>query len=96
MNEIIERITELTNEWYELLGSSHHKDKDCHWYINTKWSYGYAPTYIVEHYGYILSDIEIECSTYEEALETIKHQLQIAIDREKEFKNSLKDEDESW
>ena len=45
---------------------------------------------------YILSDIEIECSTYEEALKTIKHQLQIAIEREKEFKNSLKDEDESW
>jgi hypothetical protein len=96
MDEIIEEITTLTNEWYELIGPSHHKDKDCHWYINTKWSYGYAPTYIVEHYGYILSDIEIECSTYKEALEVIKQQLEIAIEREKEFKKLTKDNDEDW
>jgi hypothetical protein len=84
MDKITEEITVLTNEWYELIGPSHHKDKDCHWYINTKWSYGYSPIFVVEHFGYILSDIEIECGSYQEALKTLKEQLILAIKQEKE------------
>ena len=60
-------ITELTKLWYEIVGTDHHKDKDCHWYINKKWSYGQEPFYIVEHYAYIGEDIEEEFETYAEA-----------------------------
>ena len=30
---IVEEITKLTDEWYFLIGKDHHKDRDCHWYI---------------------------------------------------------------
>ena len=79
MDEIIEKITALTNQWVKLIGPRHHKDKDCCWYITSRWSHGKIPTYVVEHCGYILSDIAIECSTYKEALDTIRQQLEIAI-----------------
>ena len=80
---MIEEITKLTAEWYHLIGSDHHKDRDCHWYINTKWSYGNSPTYAVEHYGYILDHIEVECDTYDDALKCLKRELEAAIANEK-------------
>jgi hypothetical protein len=91
--EIIQEITELTDEWYHLIGKDHHKDRDCHWYIETKWSYGYAPIYTVTHQGYILHDLEdIECSSYEEALKTLKNVLIEKIQEEKSFQqNDLED-----
>ena len=72
MNILIEEITKLTEEWYKLIGGDHHKDRDCHWYIEVKWSYGNPPKYIVMHYGYILKTIKDEYSTYEEALKGLK------------------------
>jgi hypothetical protein len=78
---IVEQITELTDEWYKLIGGDHHKDRDCHWYIETRWSYGYPPKYFVQHFGYIVNDIEVECDTYEKALlllkETITKQIEV-------------------
>jgi hypothetical protein len=63
-----------------LIGKDHHKDRDCHWYIETRWSYGYSPKYFVQHYGYILHDFEEqEFSTYEEALSGLKEFLLEAI-----------------
>ena len=72
MSDIIEEITNLTDEWYHLIGKDHHKDRDCHWYIETKWSYGFPPKYLVCHYGYILDEIEEECDSYELALTRLK------------------------
>ena len=72
-------ITKLTKVWYELVSLDHHKDKDCHFYINKVWSYGHKPIYIVEHYGYIYKDVNEEFDTYEEAeqclLDTITHAI---------------------
>jgi hypothetical protein len=65
--DILNKITVLTNEWYFLIGKDHHKDRDCHFYINTVWSYGQKQKYRVEHYGYIFRDIEEEFDTYNEA-----------------------------
>ena len=56
--ELLDDITNLTAVWYELIGGDHHKDRDCHWYVETKWSYGNTPTYKVHHFGYILDTIE--------------------------------------
>ena len=71
----VEEITKLTDEWYTLIGKDHHKDRDCHWYIETKWSYGYPPKYTVQHWGYILHDIVEEYASYEQALAGLKKLL---------------------
>lgn len=81
---LIQDITELTEEWYKLIGPDHHKDRDCHWYIETKWSYGNVPTYKVQHYGYILDTIDEEYDSYESALHGLKETLEYWIKQEKE------------
>lgn len=88
MNKLIEEITKLTNEWYCLIGKDHHKDRDCHWYIETKWSYGNPPIYEVQHYGYIRDDVKVVCSSYDDALIALKAELETAIQQEKEFENN--------
>ena len=79
--EILNEITELSKEWYILIGGDHHKDRDCHFYINTVWSYGQKQKYRVEHYGYIFRDIEEEFDSYNEAamflLKKIKEMIEI-------------------
>jgi hypothetical protein len=94
MKETIEEINILTEEWYSLIGKEHHKDRDCHWYIETKWSYGYPPIYTVHHYGYIIDRIEEECDSYNSALLKLK---EILIEETKQYKLHLKtDEDGGW
>jgi len=60
----------LTEFWYDYVGCDHHKDRDCHFYVNKVWSYGKEPYYRLEHYGYI-SEFEdnSEYKSYEEALD---------------------------
>jgi hypothetical protein len=82
VENIIEEITKLTDEWYHLIGKDHHKDRDCHWYIETKWSYGYEPTYTVHHYGYILDKIEKEFDSYDKALIELREILKENIEEE--------------
>jgi|LakMenE18May11ns_1017448.scaffolds.fasta_scaffold9958894_13 hypothetical protein len=86
---MIEEITKLTEYWYKLIGPNHHKDRDCHWYIETKWSYGEKPKYVVQHYGYLIDRIEEECENYELALEFLKNTLTYEIE---EYKNYLQNE----
>ena len=84
MKNIIEEITNLTDEWYTLCGKAgHYKDRDAHWYIETKWSYGNPPIYSVQHYGYILDKIEEECDSYEEALTFLRDTLKKEIEDER-------------
>jgi hypothetical protein len=86
---IVEEITKLTEEWYHLIGWCHHKDKDCHFYVETKWSYGQPPKYFAQHFGYLLHDIEEEFDSYEEALNGLKEILK------KEIKQFKEDGDEN-
>lgn len=83
--DIQKEIIALTEEWHELICADIHKDRDCHWYIESVWSYGLAPKYFVRHYGNIIDDIEAKCDTYEEALHTLKKIIKRAIEREKEL-----------
>jgi hypothetical protein len=85
MKSTIEEITKLTEEWYHLIGKDHHKDRDCHWYIETKWSYGDSPVYTIQHNGYILDDIAETWSTYELALQRLKEILLEKIALEKQY-----------
>jgi hypothetical protein len=93
MKEIVEEITKLSNEWYTLIGPSHHKNRDCHWYVETKWSYGQPPTYTVQHYGYILDRIEEECESYEEALTVLRDILKEKIEEEKKSQEENKEDE---
>lgn len=84
MKHKTDAITELTTEWRSLVGKDHCKDRDFHFYIETKWSYGLPPKYSVLHRGYILHDFEgEEYDTYEEALDGLISLLSKAIDDEK-------------
>ena len=75
MKNIIEDITKLTDDWRSLTAKDHCKDRDFHWYIETKWSYGQPPKYSVQHWGYILGDIVEEFASYDEALLKLKEIL---------------------
>lgn len=95
MNDIIQEITKLTEEWYTLIGPDHHKDKDCHWYIETRWSYGNPPKYTVWHHGYILDKIEEDWTTCELALERLKEILTREIEQYIKY-NTNEDEETGW
>jgi hypothetical protein len=86
--EILNQITELTKQWYIEIGKDHHKDRDCHFYINTVWSYGQKQKYRVEHYGYIFRDIEEEFDSYNAAatflLNKIKEMIK-TLESEEDF-----------
>ncbi len=77
-----EIIKKLTDSWYDRVAINHHKDRDCHWYINTVYSYGKLPVYRVEHYGYIHEDISEVYSSYKEAEESLIEILKEALKNE--------------
>jgi hypothetical protein len=82
MKDKIQTITQLTDEWYKLIGKDHHKDRDCHFYINTVWSYGKDQTYRVEHHGYVADEIDEDFETYDKALDFLEYKLQKMIKEE--------------
>ena len=83
IEEILNQITELSKEWYIVIGGDHHKDRDCHFYINTVWSYGQKQKYRVEHFGYLYRDVEEIFETYKEAAEYLLTTLRTMIEGEK-------------
>jgi hypothetical protein len=57
-------ILYLTGIWYDLIRKEHHKDRDCHFAVVKRWSYGNRPTYHIEHCGYLVRGEEMpEVST---------------------------------
>ena len=85
MTDVQEDILRLSEEWHDLISGDHHKDKDCHWYIETRWSYGEQPEFRVLHHGYVTDDIEIACDSYDTALMELRTIIKRAIEREKEL-----------
>lgn len=78
-----ETITKLTDEWYALVGRDHHKDRDCHFYIEKKWSYGQTPVYTVQHQGYVWDEIIDETfATSGEAHRFLENKLREMIEAE--------------
>lgn len=83
MTSLQEDITKLSKIWYQYVGTDHHKDKDCHWYIEKYYSYGEPPYYQAFHWGYIGKDFEgTKCTTLEEAEEELRDTLLLYIDKE--------------
>jgi len=94
------KLLKLTQFWYDYVGCDHHKDRDCHFYINKVWSYGQEPVYRIEHYGY-MSELENNelYETYEEAIQAlvdwlsneVKSAYQVPIDWQ-----DIKKHDYNW
>lgn len=104
MNEIEKEITRLTDIWYRFVSQDHHKDRDCHWYVEKYYSYGEEPYYKAYHHGYVANSFEgTKCTTLEEAeeelLNTIKfeiHKAKIWINRNLEEVKQIKPDDEYY
>lgn len=77
-----DEIVRLSVLWYDILNTDSHKDRDCHFYIKTVYSYGRDPVFRVEHFGYISEDIDTVCQTYEEAEIELAKILEEKIDSE--------------
>jgi hypothetical protein len=80
--KIEKQITELAEKYHKLIAGDHHKDRDCHWHIEVKWSYGNDPVFIVEHKGYLHETARSTFDKYETALIFLRDELRDAIEIE--------------
>jgi len=84
MNEMQQEIVRLSNIWMRFVGQDHHKDRDCHWYVEKYYSYGEAPYYQAYHHGYIGDDFTgTKCITLEEAEEELLNAIKFEIHKAK-------------
>jgi hypothetical protein len=84
-----EEITKLTDVWYEYVNKDHHKDRDCHWYIEKIWSYGQEPYYIAYHHGYIINHwTSPKCGTEEMAMTLLRDKIKRELEHAVEYLNS--------
>ncbi len=51
-------IEQLIREYLWYVCQDHHKDRDCHFYIQKSWSYGEFKGYCVVHHGYVNQENE--------------------------------------
>ena len=84
-------IHQLASEYQCLVAGDHHKDRDCHWSITRRWSYGEDDGWIVRHDGYCYKEVEVFCESYREAQETLIDHLTLAIAEFNEMKQELDD-----
>lgn len=82
MFENMGRITKAGAKWYELVNRGHHKDRDCHFYIETVWSYGNPPKYHAKHYGYCSSEFDVVFYSYMEAVGRMADKLEKMVKQE--------------
>lgn len=74
-------ITILTEKWYKYVNLDHHKDRDCHWYIEKVWSYGNDPYYIAHHSGYLIDNwTSPKVETEELAMTILRDKLKRELD----------------
>lgn len=78
-NALSDEIVRLSGIWYELVNVDHHKDKDCHWSIETTYSYGDGPRFTVWHDGYVYKRVSNEYKTLRAALTGLRDELKRAI-----------------
>jgi hypothetical protein len=91
-----EEVTKLTDVWYEYVNKDHHKDRDCHWYIEKIWSYGQEPYYIAYHHGYIISHwTSPKCGTEEMAMTLLRDKIKRELEHAVEYLGSTQYWDEN-
>jgi hypothetical protein len=80
MTPLEQDLTRLTDIWCRFVGQDHHKDRDCHWYVSQRFSYGEPPYFIAYHHGYVAEYFEgSKCTTIEEAQQELKDKILFAI-----------------
>ncbi|GJL53102.1 MAG: hypothetical protein NPIRA02_02340 [Nitrospirales bacterium] len=72
-------ISKLMALWYRTIVLGHHKDRDCHFTIETRFSYGGQVRYVLTHHGYLEPDIEEEYWSYELAEQALIRLLHCLI-----------------
>ena len=87
--KIEKQVTELAEKYHKLIAGDHHKDRDCHWTIETKWSYGNEPVFIVEHKGYLHETERSTFDKYETALIFLRDELKDAVEIEEFHKANI-------
>jgi hypothetical protein len=71
-----EEIIALSKQWMDAISGDHHKDRDCHWFIEKVWSYGEDPYYQAYHRGYLLDSwTSPRCGTEEMASTLLRDKL---------------------
>jgi hypothetical protein len=91
------QIQELTEKWYRYVNKNHHKDRDCHFYIETAYSYGDKPTFTAYHEGYVAEPEHCPPrETYEEAEEDLLDLLKRIIHYQKEWVDRVLSSKEEW
>ena len=92
--DVESQVQTLIGEWCSLISSDHHKDRDCHFEICKRWSYGNKPYYYVSHRGYIYHNCDFGCeerATYAEARAELLNMLKSMIEKYK----TLRDEEDN-
>jgi len=83
-------LTNVLTEYYTLLQEDHHKDRDCHFEISKRWSYGKPKGYYIRHDGYCNKvgnyGYSEDYSTYEEAKQELIKLVSKWIEEEKQIK----------
>jgi hypothetical protein len=78
-------LTALVAEYYEVLAGDVRKDRDGHWRISCRWSYGELVGWFVEHDGYRYQDLEGDYgedgphASYAAAVACLEQHLRAAI-----------------
>ena len=84
-----DKIVFLTGKWNEIVNLEHHKDCECHFYINEIYSYGEPPKYEVQYYGELYDDYEesdFQCfATHQEAERFLIYLLLDAVTKENKW-----------
>lgn len=90
-------ITLLTQKWYRYVNLDHHKDRDCHWYIEKVWSYGDEPYYVAYHNGYIGPEWKSpNCATEEMAQTLLRDKLKNLLASEIKHLQEMDKESLEW
>lgn len=85
MTKTEKEIVRLSGIWYDYVSQDHHKDKDCHWFIEKVYSYGQAPLYQAYHWGYMGEDFQgNKCKTIEEAEEELLNAIRYIIKKQRD------------
>lgn len=90
-----QKTSALVALWYQLVNLGHHKDRDCHWNLETTYSYDGRLAFRVSHYGYVHREVDRECASYpeaeaallEELVKAFEEQFESAEERAKDGEN---------
>lgn len=90
------KISTLVALWYQLVNLDHHKDRDCHWTIETAYSYDGQLAFRVSHYGYVHREVSRECNSYPEAEAALLEELAKAFQEQFEDAEERANAGETW